>query len=195
MSYRIFKRVFDLIFALIALIFSLPLLIGLAFLIMLSMGGNPLFSQMRPGKDGQLFKMYKLRTMFPEDSGHKLSDEERIPPLGRWLRMTSLDELPGLINVIRGEMSLVGPRPLLSEYLAKYNSNQMQRHKVLPGITGLAQVRGRNELSWNNKFRYDVFYVNKANFLLDLQIICETIRVVVNKKGFRLSGESIRFGD
>jgi lipopolysaccharide/colanic/teichoic acid biosynthesis glycosyltransferase len=187
--------VFDLLFALIALVLSLPLLIGLAFLIKLSMGGSIIFSQMRPGKHGVLFKMYKFRTMVPEDPEQKLSDKERITPLGRWLRVTSLDELPELINVVRGEMSLVGPRPLLSEYLNKYTPKQMQRHKVLPGITGLAQVRGRNELSWNNKFRYDIFYVKKLNFLLDLQILYETIRVVTNKKGFRLSGELNRFGD
>jgi sugar transferase EpsL len=189
------KRFCDFIFALSGLILFSPLMLILAVLIKISMGGNVVFSQLRPGKDCALFRMYKFRTMVNGGPGEQRSDEQRITPLGRWLRSTSLDELPELINVIKGEMSLVGPRPLLVEYLSKYSATQMRRHAVLPGMTGLAQVRGRNNLSWKNKFKYDVFYVEKATLLLDLRILYETIGVVVFRRGFRSHGEPTKFGE
>ncbi|MBM4231166.1 MAG: sugar transferase, partial [Gammaproteobacteria bacterium] len=141
------------------------------------------------------FEMYKFRTMIDAPRGIELSDEARITSLGRFLRGSSLDELPELFNVIRGQMSLVGPRPLLMEYLEKYTSTQMRRHDALPGITGLAQVRGRNTLSWRHKFKYDLFYVEKRSLLFDLQIIIETISVVFLRIGFRSHGEPKKFGE
>jgi len=193
--YKIVKRVCDFTLALIALLLFSPLMLILAFLIYIKMGGGIVFSQLRPGKDGELFKMYKFRTMMAEDRNVYRTDEQRITELGRWLRASSLDELPELINVVKGEMSLVGPRPLLVEYLSKYTPNQMRRHDVLPGITGLAQARGRNNLSWKNKFRYDVFYAQRANLLFDLRILYETIGVVIFRKGFRSYGEPTKFGE
>jgi lipopolysaccharide/colanic/teichoic acid biosynthesis glycosyltransferase len=189
------KRLCDLILALSGLILFAPVMLILVVLIKISMGGNVVFSQLRPGKGGALFRMYKFRTMATESPEEQRTDEQRITRLGRWLRATSLDELPELINVVKGEMSLVGPRPLLVEYLSKYTPRQMRRHEVLPGITGLAQARGRNNLSWKNKFRYDVFYVKKACFLFDLRILYETVNVVVFRKGFRSHGEPTKFGE
>lgn len=194
MSYQKTKRVFDLVVSVFALVLFLPILFILAIIINISMGGAVLFTQARPGRGGKIFRMYKFRTMIPQDLAVPRSDEERITPLGRWLRATSLDELPELINVIRGEMSLVGPRPLLVDYLDKYTPTQMRRHEVLPGITGLAQVRGRNDLSWKNKFRYDVFYVDNASFLFDLRILYDTIGIVLFRRGFRSHGEPSKFG-
>jgi lipopolysaccharide/colanic/teichoic acid biosynthesis glycosyltransferase len=191
--YKIIKRLSDFIFAFSGLILFSPVMLILAVSIKISMGGNVIFSQLRPGKDGALFLMYKFRTMVIYEPEDQRTDEQRITPLGRWLRATSLDELPELINVVKGEMSLVGPRPLLIDYLSKYSPTQMRRHEVLPGITGLAQARGRNNLSWKNKFRYDVFYVEKASLLFDLRILCETINVVIFQKGFRSHGEPTRF--
>lgn len=195
MPYKIIKRICDLMLALIALLLLSPLMLILAILIYIKMGGGIVFSQLRPGKDGELFRMYKFRTMLAEDRNVYRTDEQRITELGRWLRASSLDELPELINVVKGEMSLVGPRPLLVEYLSKYTPNQMRRHDVLPGITGLAQARGRNNLSWKNKFRYDIFYVQKAGLLFDLRILYETIGVVIFRKGFRSHGEPTKFGE
>lgn len=195
MLYKRVKRAFDFIIALLVLILFSPIMLILALLIKVSMGGNIIFSQLRPGKDGKLFRMYKFRTMVAESPGHKMTDEQRITTIGRWLRATSLDELPELINVVKGEMSLVGPRPLLVDYLSKYTVKQMRRHEVLPGITGLAQARGRNNLSWKNKFRYDVFYVQRISLPFDLKILYETIGVVVFRKGFRSHGEPTKFGE
>lgn len=195
MSYIIIKRVCDISIAAVTLIIFSPLMFILAILIKFSMGEKAIFSQLRPGKDGELFRMYKFRTMVTGGPGDQRADEQRITTLGRWLRSTSLDELPELVNVLKGDMSLVGPRPLLVEYLDVYTPNQMRRHKVLPGVTGLAQVRGRNNLSWKNKFKYDVFYVEKANLLFDFRILCETISVVIFRKGFRSHGEPKKFGE
>lgn len=195
MLYKITKRACDLTFALLALFLFSPIMLVIASLIYINMGGNIVFSQLRPGKNGELFKMYKFRTMLAEDQKAYRTDEQRITKLGRWLRASSLDELPELINIVKGEMSLVGPRPLLVEYLSKYTPNQMRRHDVPPGITGLAQARGRNNLSWKNKFRYDVFYVQKASLLFDLRILYETIGVVILRKGFRSHGEPTKFGE
>lgn len=195
MLYNLIKRISDFVFAGIALILFSPVIIILAILIKIKMGGNVIFSQVRPGINNKLFRMYKFRTMISQDSNVNLTDEQRITPLGRWLRATSLDELPELINVLKGEMSLVGPRPLLVEYLSKYTLIQMKRHEVLPGITGLAQIRGRNDLKWNQKFRYDIFYVENASFCFDLKILYETIGVVLFRKGFRSHGEPKKFGE
>ncbi len=195
MLYFRFKRIFDLFFSLATILILAPLLIILAVLVRVKIGRKILFSQYRPGLNGRLFKMYKFRTMVEFDPNSPRTDEERITNFGKLLRATSLDELPGLINILKGDMSFVGPRPLLAEYLDKYSSEQFRRHDVLPGLSGLAQVRGRNDLSWRNKFRYDLFYVKKLSFTLDVRIIFETVVVVITRAGFRSHGESKKFGD
>jgi lipopolysaccharide/colanic/teichoic acid biosynthesis glycosyltransferase len=193
MLYKRIKRAIDLALSITALLFLLPILLVVALLVRLNMGRPVLFCQLRPGLSGKLFKMYKFRTMLDAPEGVVISDEARITKLGRILRSTSLDELPEFLNVIKGEMSLVGPRPLLVEYLAHYSQFQKRRHDVLPGITGLAQVRGRNNLTWNNKFRYDIFYVEHKSISFDIQILFETISVVFFRKGFRFHGELKKF--
>jgi sugar transferase EpsL len=189
------KRIFDLTLTSIAFIVFLPVMLIVCVAIRMSMGKEVIFSQARPGLHGKIFKMYKFRTMIAPDPKSNKSDHERITILGKWLRASSLDELPELYNVIKGDMSLVGPRPLLVDYLKKYSPTEMRRHEALPGITGLAQVRGRNNLSWRNKFKYDVFYVDHRNFLFDLQILFETVMVVLLRRGFRSHGELKRFDD
>jgi sugar transferase EpsL len=195
MLYEKVKRTIDLAISVAALVFLAPLFFLLSLLILLKMGGPVLFRQFRPGLRGKPFEMYKFRTMIDPSSDIALSDEARITALGRFLRSSSLDELPELLNVIRGEMSLVGPRPLLMEYLEKYTPTQMRRHNALPGITGLAQARGRNNLSWRHKFKYDLFYIEKRSVLFDMQIILETIAVVFFRTGFRSHGEPKKFGE
>lgn len=195
MFYPKIKRTFDFVVAILLLFALAPLMVLIAVAIRKSMGGAVLFSQARPGLNGKIFNMYKFRTMVPLALTRLQTDVERITKLGRWLRATSLDELPELVNVIKGEMSLVGPRPLLVEYLEKYTPTQMRRHEVLPGITGLAQVRGRNDLSWKNKFKYDVFYVDHVSLMLDFKILWETVGIVLFRKGFRLQGEPTKFGE
>lgn len=190
-----FKRVFDLLLASIALILFLPIIVMVYFMIRVTMGEEVIFSQPRPGLRGKIFIMYKFRTMNPVVARENKSDDERITSLGKWLRASSLDELPELINVIKGDMSLVGPRPLLVDYLKKYTPTEMRRHEALPGITGLAQVRGRNNLSWRHKFKYDVFYVDHQNFLFDVKILIETVKVVLLRRGFRSHGELRRFDE
>jgi sugar transferase EpsL len=194
MLYEKTKRTIDLVVSMTALVFLAPLILMLSLTILLNMGGPVVFRQFRPGLRGRPFEMYKFRTMIDPSSNIVLSDEARITSLGRFLRGSSLDELPELLNVVRGNMSLVGPRPLLMEYLEKYTPTQMRRHDVLPGITGLAQVRGRNNLSWRHKFKYDLFYVEKRSLLFDLRIIIETIAVVFLRTGFRPHGEPTKFG-
>ena len=195
MPYEKLKRTIDLVISITALVFLAPLIFALYLLILLNMGGGPVFRQFRPGLRGRPFEMYKFRTMIDPPCDNALSDEARITSLGRFLRGSSLDELPELFNVFKGQMSLVGPRPLLMEYLGKYTPTQMRRHDVLPGITGLAQVRGRNNLSWRHKFKYDLFYVKKRSLLLDFRIIFETIVVVFLRTGFRSHGEQKKFGE
>ena len=194
MLYKKVKRVIDLALSITALLFLLPILLLVALLVRLTMGGPVLFCQLRPGLSGKLFEMYKFRTMLDAPEGFVMDDEARITKLGRFLRSTSLDELPELINVIRGDMSLIGPRPLLVEYLNNYSATQMRRHEVLPGISGLAQVKGRNNLTWNSKFRYDVFYVDHIGWQIDLIILLATIKVVLLRSGFRSHGEAKKFG-
>lgn len=189
------KRVFDLTLSSITFIICLPVMLIVYIAIRKSMGAGVIFSQARPGLHGKIFKMYKFRTMIPIDPHSIKSDDERITSLGKFLRASSLDELPELINVIKGDMSLVGPRPLLVEYLKKYTPIEMRRHEALPGITGLAQVKGRNNLSWRHKFKYDVFYVDHQNIFFDTKILIETVLVVLLRRGFRSHGELRRFDE
>ncbi|MGL5050418.1 sugar transferase [Cetobacterium sp.] len=186
------KRLIDIFIALIFLtLFSWVLLI-IAYLVKRKLGSPILFKQDRPGKNGKIFKMYKFRSMTDtkDKDGNLLSDAERLPKFGKLLRATSLDELPELWNVLKGEMSLVGPRPLLVEYLERYNEFQKQRHEVRPGITGWAQINGRNAISWNEKFNLDVQYVHNYNFSLDIKILFLTVKKVFLKDGISAVGEA-----
>jgi len=169
-----------------------PLIAGLAVLVRLKLGAPVFFRQRRPGRNGQLFELIKFRTMTSarDSSGRLLPDAQRLTGFGRWMRASSLDELPELWNVLRGEMSLVGPRPLLVEYLPRYNARQARRHEVRPGLTGLAQVMGRNALSWEEKFEWDVRYVETGSFWLDLRILGLTLGAVVLRKGISAQGEA-----
>ncbi len=186
------KRLLDLALTLPALIVLLPLLAGIALLIVLRMGHPIFFRQQRPGLNGKPFMLLKFRTMTSarDASGTLLPDAERLTKLGRFLRSTSLDELPELINVLRGEMSLVGPRPLLMQYLDRYTPEQMRRHAVRPGISGWAQVNGRNALSWENKFALDVWYVAHLSFWLDVRIMLMTIWKIIKREGIAQAGQA-----
>lgn len=187
-----FKRLFDLLVAGFALwLLAVPLLV-LSLLIAWKFGGAVFFVQMRPGLNGVPFKMVKFRTMTKacDNKGVLLPDAERMTPFGRFLRSTSLDELPELLNVIQGEMSLVGPRPLLMEYLPLYSAEQARRHEVRPGVTGWAQVNGRNALSWEEKFKLDVWYVDNFGFFLDIRILWMTVRKVLIREGVSAEGEA-----
>lgn len=179
--YRPGKRLFDIFVAAAALVALSPVLAVLAVQVARKMGRPVLFVQVRPGKDAKPFRMLKFRTMRDAvgPDGTPLPDAERLTPLGAWLRATSLDELPELWNVLRGDMSLVGPRPLLMEYLPLYSPEQARRHEVRPGITGWAQINGRNAISWDEKFAHDIWYVDNAGFLLDLRILAGTVRKVL----------------
>ncbi len=179
------KRLFDVTVALLLLILTSPIIIIVYLLVSLKLGTPVLFKQQRPGLHGVPFYLYKFRTMTDERdaSGELLSDQLRLTPFGMWLRKTSLDELPQLFNVIRGDISLVGPRPLLMDYLRLYTEEQAKRHQVRPGITGWAQVNGRNAVSWEDRFLRDVWYVENQSFLLDLKILFMTIKKVVTSDG------------
>ena len=184
------KRIIDFILAIVLLIILSPIMIIAAIAIKIEDPKGPiLFKQKRPGKDTKIFEVYKFRTMIvdTEQYGRKLSDMERITKVGSFLRKTSIDELPQLFNIIRGEMSFIGPRPLLVEYLKFYSPEQMRRHEVRPGISGWAQVNGRNAISWEEKFQYDIWYVDNQSFFLDLKIFLLTIYSVLNKKGINNS--------
>ncbi|MBO9325457.1 MAG: sugar transferase [Roseiflexus sp.] len=184
------KRVFDLCVASIALVTLAPLLLILATLVRIRLGAPVIFRQQRPGLHGRPFTMLKFRSMTNarDAEGNLLPDEQRLTPFGRFLRSSSLDELPELINVIRGDMSLVGPRPLLMEYLDRYTPEQMRRHEVRPGITGWAQVNGRNAISWDQKLTLDVWYVDHLSFWLDLRILALTIWRVAQRDGISQHG-------
>ena len=186
------KPLFDKILALILIILFSPLMLITAILIYLKMGRPIIFTQERPGYKGKIFKIYKFRTMTNEkdEKGNLLPDEMRLKGIGKVIRSLSLDELPQLFNVLKGDMSFIGPRPLLVEYLPLYNKDQKKRHDVLPGITGLAQVKGRNSISWKKKFRYDVFYVKNVSFCLDLYIIYLTIIKVLKRDGISQEGNA-----
>lgn len=172
--YRIYiKFLIDFIVSLVILINVFPILLIVTLLLIITNQGNPFFFQLRPGKNGQLFKIIKFKTMNDkkDKKGNLLPDSYRLTKTGQWVRKTSLDELPQLINVLKGDMSLIGPRPLLPEYLHLYNKIQKRRHEVKPGITGWAQVNGRNAISWQQKFEYDVWYVENVSFILDCKIV------------------------
>lgn len=180
-----FKRFLDFLIAFIGFVVLLPVIILVTILLAIFNNGIPFFLQDRPGKNEQVFKVIKFKTMNDkkDKSGNLLSDAERLTIIGKFVRKTSLDELPQLINVIKGDMSLVGPRPLLVEYLPLYDKEQKKRHKVRPGITGWAQVNGRNTLSWKQKFEYDIWYIDNISFLLDFRIILLTIKKVFKSEG------------
>lgn len=183
------KRALDLAVAVPLLIASLPVQAGVAAAVRWKMGPPVLFRQLRPGKDGKLFELVKFRTMQPLEQGQSIADDgRRITRLGSVLRSTSLDELPTLWNVVRGEMSLVGPRPLLVEYLSRYSSRQARRHEVRPGVTGLAQVSGRNAIAWVDKLALDVHYVERRSLLLDAKILASTVRTVLSRRGVSSRG-------
>lgn len=184
--YRNFvKRFLDILFSLLLLILLLPVFLILMILVKIKLGSPIFFKQDRPGKDGKIFKLYKFRTMTDakDKDGNLLPDSERLTPFGKLLRSTSLDELPELLNILKGEMSFIGPRPLLVEYLDLYNEEQKHRHDVRPGLTGLAQVEGRNLLSWEERFKLDVLYVNNLTFINDIKILFKTIKVVFKREG------------
>ncbi len=189
---RQMKRIIDILGAGLGLLLLSPVLAIVAYKIHRQMGSPVLFYQTRPGLQGKPFQMMKFRTMRNaiDASGCTLPDEERLTKLGRFLRSSSLDELPELWNVLKGEMSLVGPRPLLMEYLPLYSPEQARRHEVRPGVTGWAQVNGRNAISWDEKFALDVWYVDNRSLWLDLKIIWLTIRKVINREGISASGEA-----
>lgn len=186
------KRLFDALAAILGLMLVWPLILFLAILVRLKLGSPVVFSQVRPGLAGKPFRMYKFRTMTDEkdEKGELLPDEVRLTAFGRFLRSTSLDELPELWNVLKGEMSLVGPRPLLMEYLPLYSAEQARRHEARPGITGLAQVNGRNAISWEDKFRLDVWYVDNQSLWLDIRILWMTVRKVLVREGIAAAGEA-----
>ena len=186
--YDLVKRAIDILIAGLALILSLPIQLVVALLVRINLGSPVLFTQQRPGRSGRMFTMYKFRTMrdITEDL---VSDEDRITPFGSWLRSTSLDELPELFNVLKGDMSIVGPRPLLPEYLPLYTARQARRHEVRPGVTGLAQVKGRNAMPWAERLAWDVRYVETRSFALDCRIVLDTFKVVLKREGITEEGQ------
>ena len=191
--YKYIKRSLDLITALFLVIILSPIMLVAAILIAVNRDGPILFKQERPGKDGKIFTVNKFRTMstvLRDKNGNELSDFDRMTKIGNILRKTSIDELPQLFNIIKGEMSFIGPRPLLKEYLELYSPEQMRRHEVLPGISGWAQVNGRNTLTWEEKFAYDVYYVDHYSFKMDLKIFIKTIENVVSQDGINSNSEN-----
>jgi len=189
--YDVGKRAIDIVASLVGLLLTAPLQAVIAVLVARALGRPVLFRQQRPGRDGKPFVLFKFRTMRePDEARDLITDLQRLTPLGARLRSASLDELPTLWNVLRGDMSLVGPRPLLMRYLDRYTPDQTRRHHVRPGITGLAQVSGRNALTWEQKFAADLEYVRRRNFALDLRILALTIRAVLRRDGISADGEA-----
>jgi sugar transferase EpsL len=186
------KRVFDLFFSIIGLICLGPVIVTVAILVKIKLGSPIFFRQLRPGLYGRPFAIFKFRTMTDSvnENGSLLPDYRRLTPFGIFLRSTSLDELPELFNIIKGEMSFVGPRPLLMQYLNRYSREQARRHEVKPGITGWAQVNGRNAISWEQKFEYDVWYVDNQSLRLDLKIIALTIWIILKREGISQPGHA-----
>ena len=189
---KFFKRLFDIVASASGLIFLSPVFLILIYLIRKNLGEPVFFTQDRPGKDGKPFKMIKFRSMRDavDKDGNPLPDSERLTPFGKKLRATSLDELPELWNVLKGDMSLVGPRPLLMSYLPLYNEFQNRRHEMRPGVTGWAQVNGRNALSWDEKFAHDIWYIDHYSFWLDMKILFLTVKKVFIKEGISAEGEA-----
>ena len=179
------KRILDFLLSLMALLILSPVLLILTILGACFMGGNPFFTQRRPGKGEKIFRLIKFRTMSNrrDENGNLIPDEVRLNKYGRFLRSTSLDELPELINILLGQMSIVGPRPLLVKYLPRYNAQQRRRHEVRPGLTGWAQVNGRNAISWEEKFQYDIEYVENISFSMDIKVIFTTISKIFKREG------------
>ncbi len=187
---RFFKRPLDFLCALAGLLLFSWLYLLIALLVRIRLGNPVLFVQERPGKNEKIFKLYKFRTMTDKRGadGKLLPDAERLTKFGKWLRSTSLDELPELINILKGDMSLIGPRPLLTDYLPLYSKEQRHRHDVRPGLTGLAQVKGRNSISWDEKFMWDLRYVRNISFKRDVMILVWTVKVVLARKGIQPAG-------
>lgn len=190
---KCFKRLIDFVLSFCAMIVLSPILLILTVTGAVAMGGNPFFTQQRPGKDEKIFRLIKFRTMNnkKDKDGNLLPDEKRLTGYGKWLRSTSLDELPELFNILIGDMSLVGPRPLLPQYLPYYTETEKHRHDVRPGLTGLAQVNGRNYVNWDQRLAYDVKYVENLTFAKDIQIILDTIKVVFVKDGVSVDSNVI----
>lgn len=188
---KVIKRILDFVLSLLGIIILLIPMAVIALLVRIKLGSPVIFGQERPGKDRKLFRMYKFRSMTDErgPDGELLPDADRLTPFGKKLRALSLDELPELFNVLRGDMSLVGPRPFLKKYLPLYNEEQNRRHEVRPGMTGLAQTKGRNLVDWQERFRYDVYYVDHLSFMLDLKIVFKTLSTVLKREGIH-SGTS-----
>lgn len=188
-----FKRFLDLLFSLVGLILLSPVMVIVwVGLFIANKGAGAFFFQDRPGKNEKIFKVIKFKTMNDkrDKQGNLLPDAQRLTPIGKFIRKTSLDEIPQLLNVLKGDMSLIGPRPLLVEYLPLYNKEQARRHEVKPGITGWAQVNGRNAISWEQKFEYDVWYVDNCTFLLDVKILLKTVEKVLKSEGISQAGQA-----
>ena len=186
------KPVIDFVLALVGFLFLSPVFVLVTIGLFFANDGKPFFFQLRPGKDGKIFKIIKFKTMTDkkDENGNLLPDADRLTKIGSFVRKTSLDEIPQLLNVIKGDMSLVGPRPLLPKYLELYNDFQRRRNEVKPGITGWAQVNGRNSISWEKKFEYDVWYVDNVSFLLDVKILIMTVLKVVKSEGINEQGQA-----
>ena len=187
---KFFKRLLDVVLSLCALVVLSPVLLILVIVGAVQMGGNPFFTQARPGKNEKIFKLIKFRSMTnkKDADGNLLPDDQRLTKYGKFLRSTSLDELPELINILKGDMSIVGPRPLVPQYLPYYNEREKRRHSVLPGLTGLAQINGRNLASWEDRFENDVFYVENLSLWLDIKILFGTVFKVLKKEGVSVRG-------
>ncbi len=187
---KFFKRLFDFLLSLCAILVLSPVLLVLTVLGAIKMKGNPFFTQERPGKNEKIFKLIKFRSMTCEKDadGNLLPDERRLTRYGKLLRSTSLDELPELLNILKGDMSIVGPRPLAVQYLPYYNKEEQTRHSVLPGLTGLAQVNGRNATTWEQRFSYDIAYVKNVTFMQDVKILLKTVLTVFQRKGIGTRG-------
>lgn len=190
MYQKYIKRLLDIIISLIALILLSPVMLIVAILVRIKLGSPVIFKQERPGKDEKIFKLYKFRSMSDkkDENGNLLPDKERLTKFGKILRATSLDELPELVNILKGEMSLIGPRPLAVCYLPYYNENEKKRHTVRPGLTGLAQINGRNALNWEERFNYDIQYVENITFLNDMKILFKTALKVIKREDVIVSG-------
>ncbi|MDN3643797.1 sugar transferase [Lutimonas halocynthiae] len=186
------KRILDFILSVLVFLLASPVFLIVTLILAVTNKNKPFFVQLRPGKNGRIFKVIKFKTMTDEkdSDGNLISDEDRLTVIGSFVRKTSLDEIPQLLNVIKGDMSLIGPRPLLVQYLGRYNKTQARRHEVRPGITGLAQINGRNAISWKKKFEYDVWYVDNLSFWIDIKIIFKTIWKVFKSEGISQEGNA-----